>query len=79
MEEIEFEILNFEKIKFYANGDSPKTEYGSKVSFRKLIGIITMVILSHHMCDLGKNWRRRVVYKSENVKVEFGLAPPHPK
>ena len=36
MEEIEFEILNFDKNIFYADGDSPKIENGRKINFSEI-------------------------------------------
>ena len=64
------------KNKFYADGDSPKIENGRNISFLKLIGIILAVILSPHMYNLGKKWRRGVVNCSKNVKIEIVLNAP---
>ena len=66
----------FEKKNFGVSGIPQKRKRVKKFWFQKSIGIILMVILSHHRGNLGKKWRYGVTRKSKNAKIEIGLNPP---
>ena len=65
--------MNIEK-KINAYEDSPKTKNGR--FFSEIDRNHPPVILSSHVCNLGEKWRRGVVYKSKNAKIEIGLNTP---